>query len=118
MASRGKLPVSKRVSTRRRRAVRPGAAISTGPSRLISATEAARSFSDLLNRIQYRGERFVVERGGAPVCEITPATVVTVTVTDLVRALRSGPRADPEYLDLLEEITRTQPKVERSPWER
>lgn len=39
----------------------------------VSATEAARTFSDLLNRIRYRGEEFVVERAGEPVCRMTPA---------------------------------------------
>jgi antitoxin (DNA-binding transcriptional repressor) of toxin-antitoxin stability system len=39
----------------------------------ISATEAARSFSELINRVHDRGESFVVERGGKPICEIVPA---------------------------------------------
>jgi len=38
----------------------------------ISATEAARRFSEILNRVRYRNESFVVKRGGAPVCEIVP----------------------------------------------
>ena len=39
----------------------------------ISATETARRFSELMNRVRYRGESFVVERGGKPICEILPA---------------------------------------------
>ena len=38
----------------------------------VSATEAVRTFSDLLNRIRYRGEEFVVERAGEAVCRMTP----------------------------------------------
>lgn len=38
----------------------------------ISATEAARRFSEILNRVRYRNESFVVKRGGVPVCEIVP----------------------------------------------
>jgi antitoxin (DNA-binding transcriptional repressor) of toxin-antitoxin stability system len=38
----------------------------------ISATRAAREFSDLLNRVTYRGEAFVVRRGGRPVCRVPP----------------------------------------------
>jgi prevent-host-death family protein len=38
----------------------------------ISATEAARNFSGLINRVHYRGETFVVERGGEPVGKIVP----------------------------------------------
>ena len=40
----------------------------------ITATELARSLSDVLNRVRYRGERFVVERNGEPVAFIDPAT--------------------------------------------
>jgi antitoxin (DNA-binding transcriptional repressor) of toxin-antitoxin stability system len=36
----------------------------------ITATEAARSFSEIMNRVHYRGESFVVERSGKPICEI------------------------------------------------
>jgi hypothetical protein len=40
-------------------------------SRVVSATHAARSFSELLDRVCYRGESFVIERGGELVCEIS-----------------------------------------------
>jgi prevent-host-death family protein len=83
----------------------------------ISATEAARSFSDLLNRVLYRGEVFVVERGGQPVCRITPARPVKFTLRDLVHLLKTIPKPDPGYWDALEEINRNQPTPE-SPWER
>jgi antitoxin (DNA-binding transcriptional repressor) of toxin-antitoxin stability system len=38
----------------------------------ISATDAARRFSEILNRVRYRNETFVVRRGGVAVCEIVP----------------------------------------------
>ena len=34
-------------------------------SRVVSATHAARSFSELLDRVCYRGESFVIERAGS-----------------------------------------------------
>ena len=37
----------------------------------ISATKARASFSELLNRVLYRGEEFVVEKQGKPVALIT-----------------------------------------------
>ncbi len=40
----------------------------------ITATELARSLSDVLNRVRYRSERFVVERNGEPIATIDPAT--------------------------------------------
>ena len=38
----------------------------------ITATELARRLSDVLNRVKYRGERFVVQRNGEPVATIAP----------------------------------------------
>ena len=84
----------------------------------LSATQAVRQFSDLLNRVRYRGEEFVIERGGEPVCEIIPARPVTPTVADLVRALRTIPKPDDEYWDTLEDITKHQQPLPPSPWPR
>ena len=82
----------------------------------ISATQAARTFSDLLNRVQSRGEEFIVERGGEPICQIVPARPVVRTVADLVHLLRTIPKPDDEYLDILEDITKNQPPLPPSPW--
>ena len=38
----------------------------------ITATELARSLSDVLNRVRYRGETFMVERNGEGVALIGP----------------------------------------------
>jgi antitoxin (DNA-binding transcriptional repressor) of toxin-antitoxin stability system len=84
----------------------------------VSATQAVRQFSDLLNRVRYRGEEFVIERGGEPVCEIVPARPVPRTVADLVRALRSIPELDDEYWETLEDITKHQQPLPPSPWPR
>ncbi len=85
----------------------------------ISATEAARSLSDLLNRVRYRGESFVVERGGEAVCRIIPAGPPRCTVAELVRALKAAPRPDAEYLDTVEDVAKKQPRLsKRDPWAR
>jgi prevent-host-death family protein len=81
----------------------------------ISATRAAREFSDLLNRVTYRGEAFVVRRGGRPVCRIVPAGPSKCTLADLVEFLRSTPKPDPGYWDDLEEVIRTQPPAPKAP---
>jgi antitoxin (DNA-binding transcriptional repressor) of toxin-antitoxin stability system len=57
----------------------------------ISATAAARSFSELMNRLRYRGESFIVERGGKPICEILPAAPAKFSGSDLANLLRSLP---------------------------
>ena len=84
----------------------------------ISATKAARSFSELMNRVRYRGESFVIERGGKPICEILPASPVKFTGGDLASLLRSLPKPDDEYLSLVEELVAKQAKVGDSRWPR
>lgn len=37
-----------------------------------SVTEVARHFSDYINRVAFRGERFVLMRGKRPVAELRP----------------------------------------------
>ena len=87
-------------------------------ARRVSATEAVRRFSDLLNRIRYRGETFVIERGGQTICELRPAAPTLFTGADLAALLRSLPPVDEGYLATVEEITRDQPQLPESPWER
>ena len=84
----------------------------------ITATEAARTFSDLLNRVLYRREAFVVERGGKPVCRIVPAAPVAFKFRDLVQLWKTIPKPDPDYWNALEKINRDQPPLPESPWER
>jgi prevent-host-death family protein len=74
-----------------------------------SVTEAARNFSDLVDRVLNRGEVFVVERGGQPVCRIVPARPANFTLRDLVRLLKTIPKPDPGYWDDIENIQRNQP---------
>lgn len=72
----------------------------------LSATQAARTFSDLLNRVRYRGEAFVIERGGEPVCEISPVKPPRFSGADLLALLRSLPKPDAGFWDAVEEATR------------
>lgn len=83
----------------------------------ISATEASRSFSELLNRVRYRGESFVVERAGEPVCRISPAAPTGATLSTLVQLLEAGPRPDKGFAQALEEIIDAQPTLPPDPWE-
>lgn len=85
----------------------------------ISATQAARTFSDLLNRVRYKGEEFVVERNGEPVCRIVPVEPKSFTGADLIRLLKSLPKPDPGFWDDVEWATKHQPPMpKKSPWER
>lgn len=87
-------------------------------ARRVSSTEASRNFSEILNLVRYRGESFIVERGGEPICEIRPAAPPPFTGTDLVAVLRSLPPVDEDYLTEVEELARNQALLPESPWER
>jgi len=85
----------------------------------LSATEAVRTFSDLLNRIRYRGEEFVVERAGEPICRMTPATPPKrPSLGELASLLREIPRPDAGYASDVRRAARGQGRVPRSPWGR
>ena len=62
----------------------------------ISSTEAVRNFSELLNNIKYRGDRYTVIRGGKAVATLGPAGPArpTVTMADLRQIVRTLPRLD------------------------
>jgi len=82
----------------------------------ISATKTARSFSELMNRVRYRGESFVVERGGKPICEILPAQPPKFSGRELADLLRSLPKPDEEYLALVERLMANQSTVAEPKW--
>lgn len=87
----------------------------------ITATEAARNFSDILNRVRYRREAFVVERGGETVAEILPTQTPkrSATLADLITFLRDTRAPDDQFADDLRQIIREQPQADLTdPWER
>jgi antitoxin (DNA-binding transcriptional repressor) of toxin-antitoxin stability system len=85
----------------------------------VSATEAVRTFSDLLNRIRYRGEEFVVERAGEAICRMTPAAPVkALSLRDLASLLRELPNPDAGYASDVRKASRSQGRRPRSPWGR
>jgi antitoxin (DNA-binding transcriptional repressor) of toxin-antitoxin stability system len=88
-------------------------------ARKISATEAARSFSEVVSQVRYRGQEFIVEKGGEAVCRIGPvgATPAHSTLGDLLRLFEDLPPIDDGYRRLLKQIGRRQGRLPRSPWE-
>jgi antitoxin (DNA-binding transcriptional repressor) of toxin-antitoxin stability system len=87
-------------------------------TRTISATQAARTFSDLLNRVRYGGEAFVIERGGEPICEMAPVTQPRFTGADLRSLLSSLPKPDAGYWKAVAKASRQVTVIPESPWER
>ena len=84
----------------------PTSPVAYKAAQTLSATQAERTFSDLLNRVRYRSEAFVIERGGEPVCEISPVKLPRFTGADLAALLRSLPKPDAGFWDAVEEATR------------
>ena len=78
----------------------------------ISATEAARGFSALLDAVEHQHETFVVVRGGKSVARIEPATGTTGAA---VKALLLGHRPDAAWSAELRELRRLTPDQAR-PW--
>lgn len=67
----------------------------------ITVTELARGLSEIINRASYRGESFVITRGGKPVAQITPVPA-GARAEDLPAIFASLPPLDAEDLDLFE----------------
>jgi antitoxin (DNA-binding transcriptional repressor) of toxin-antitoxin stability system len=56
-------------------------------TKIISVTEAARSFADCVNRAHYQKVTFVLLKGGSPVARIVPDEERVCSGADLSRAL-------------------------------
>lgn len=86
-------------------------------SQRVTATEAARRFSDLLNRVRYAGESFVIVRGDEEIGQLVPAEPNRpLTLRGLLDILASEGAPDPELADDLEAIQREQPLAGETPW--
>jgi antitoxin (DNA-binding transcriptional repressor) of toxin-antitoxin stability system len=86
----------------------------------IAATDAAKNFGRLVDRVREEGATYVIERGGKPVAQIGPVEPRVTTVADFVEFVRHLPPADEEYLQAVEEAVAmfNEPRVPENPWER
>ena len=82
----------------------------------ISATEVARHFGDVLARVRYKHEHFVLTKNERPVAEITPCeSESTVTWAELEHAMSKLPY-DPTFADDLERVGASD-KCLANPWD-
>jgi antitoxin (DNA-binding transcriptional repressor) of toxin-antitoxin stability system len=65
----------------------------------ITVTELSRGLSEFINRANYRGESFLITRGGKAVAQITPVPA-GARVKDLGAILGSLPTLDSDDLDV------------------
>jgi antitoxin (DNA-binding transcriptional repressor) of toxin-antitoxin stability system len=85
----------------------------------ISAAKAARNFSEILNRVKYRGESFVVERNHEPICRIEPIKRrKPVTAGEFDEWWKSLRRPDEKFADDLEEAHNMFRDLPPSAWDR
>ncbi|MDT8369746.1 MAG: type II toxin-antitoxin system Phd/YefM family antitoxin [Longimicrobiales bacterium] len=81
-----------------------------------TVTEVLRNFSDYLNRVAYRGERFVLTRGGKEVAELAPTIPAGSRLADLPETLRSLPRLGPDDADLFaDDLDRIRAEMNQDP---
>ena len=67
----------------------------------ISVTDAARNFSDVINRIYYQRKSYLLTRGGAVVAKLTPADA-PLTGARLATLWEARPRLDPDDASVME----------------
>ncbi len=84
---------------------------------VITATEAARKFSDLLNRVRYRGETFRIMRSGEAVAQLTAPPRSGTSLRALLSKLSADTTGDPEFADELERIQAEQPSAGEGLWD-
>lgn len=86
----------------------------------MSATDAAKTFGSLVDRVRETGVTYIVERSGRPVARIGPAGGTAFTIRDLRALVASLPRGEREHADVVDRIAarRNRPHVRRNPWAR
>ena len=90
-------------------------------ARTIPATDAAKNFGRLVDRVREEGATYLIERHGRAVAQIGPIeTEKPKTLRHLIEALEAAPRLDEEVLKYIEEgiALYNQPEVPKNGWER
>ena len=89
------------------------------PETPITATALARSLSEILNRVKYGGERFLIRRGGKVVGSLGPARAEArpgITLRELAHRMRDTSLPGDGFADDLEAIQAAQGEMEIPPW--
>ncbi len=83
----------------------------------ITATELAKSLSDILNRVRYRSETFVIVRSGEEIAILAPkGPIAAATLQHLAAALRDRVSPGEGFADDLEAIQASQPRLGDPNW--
>jgi prevent-host-death family protein len=90
-------------------------------SESVAATDAAKNFGRLVDRVREEGVTYVIERHGRPVAQIGPVKLAEPkTLRGLVEFMRTAPKLDEETLRYIEEGIEiyNRPEVPKNRWER
>jgi prevent-host-death family protein len=84
----------------------------------VSATEAAKNFGELVDRVRDAGVAYVVERKGRPIAQIGPVGTRRCTLADLADWLASERPTPGDYTAVVSTHVRSanRPRVPRSRW--
>jgi hypothetical protein len=92
---------------------------SPGSVLTLSATEFSKQLSDVLNRVHYRRETIVVERGGKPLCQIAPVSPPSsFRLSDLIALLDTLPLPDDAWANAVAQHVAEQEDLEGFAWPR
>lgn len=88
--------------------------------RVVSASEAAKNFGALVDRVREDRAEYVIERGGRPVARIAPIETERCSLRELFDWLATREPLDAAYLDEVERAVNAfnEPTVPGTPWER
>ncbi len=82
----------------------------------ITSTELDRGLADILNRVAYRGESFIIERGGRELARLEPVgPKLGVTFEEIAERLR-GLEIPEGFADDLEAVRAEEPRLELPEW--
>lgn len=87
---------------------------------IISVTEASRGFSDLVNRVRYRGETAILTKNGIPVARLAPMGPPPITLGELAKRWKPGTHLTPKEAVAFERDIKKGYKIFKplvSPWD-
>jgi prevent-host-death family protein len=86
----------------------------------VTATDAAKNFGRLVDRVRDERATFIIERSGKPVAQIGPVEPRQSTIADFVAFFQNRPRLPEEYLRAVEKAVKrhNRPRVPPDPWAR
>ena len=86
----------------------------------VPATEAAKNFGRLVDRVREERATFVIERGGMAVAQIAPVARAPFTMADFKALVGDVAPVDDAYLRAVERAIdqHNRPRARRNPWAR